>query len=233
MGWRMERELPTPDTSPGVYREYIERRLCWRDGAATHASSGQQRQCPKCRCKWSYERLALELRLFEEYVLGRRAAEAVRFIGCAKNTALGHFREFHTAVEEIVRDRLVEGEIATSPTSLADLRSLERALRAGSRIRRRLACRHLFFRSLTLEERTNALFESTLAEEARERALRMSAAGGRTVFSAPARLQIPYGPTGQFMPCADPSARPQPTLDPTWQQILESLSRSLPDCPEK
>lgn len=218
--------LLPPDTSPAVYRHYIERRLCWHDGAPTHASSGLQRQCPKCRAKWSYEHLALELRLFEEFVLGRRAAEAVRLVGCAKNTALGHFSTFNEAVEEIIRDRLIEGGIATNPTSVADLRSLERALRAGSRSRRRLACRHLFFRSLTLEERTPALFEETLAEQARRRA------DQRPVLKAPPG--VAYMPSAerlaesasvQAVRPARPTAPPR--LDAAWTRVLQTLSESL------
>lgn len=232
----MDLEMPTPDTSPDIYREYIQRRLCWSDGAPTHASSGLQRQCPKCRTKWSYEHLALEFRLFEEYVLGRRASEAVRLVGCAKNTALGHFSQFHAAVEEIIRDRLVDGEIATHPTNLADLRSLERALRAGSRSRRRLACRHLFFRSLTLEERSEALFESTLADGARERSSRVAR------VASPARYPH-FMPTGSPSPAvfelnAKPPAQPvssramlRPALEPEWRRILEALSESLSATP--
>lgn len=234
----MTTELPTPHTSPAVYREYLQRRLCWCDGTPTHASSGHQRQCPRCRTKWSYEQLTLEFRLFEEYVLGRRAADAVRLTGCAKNTALVHFHRFHAAVEEIIRDLLTEGVIATNPTSLADLRSLERALRAGSRSRRRLACRHLFFRSLTLEERTEALFESTLADEARERSERLA------VFCAPAMPSVHYMPAArsseegsaqlanslQALLCREsPALHPEPE----WDLILTALSDSLRDCPAK
>jgi len=141
-----------------IYRRYVTQMLCWLDGTPTHSSSDLQRQCPKCRQKWSYERLGMELELLELYCQGFSASEAARKISCAKNTALNRFGRFSGRMEEIVAARLVDEDIATSPITVSEAKSLEKALRTGNRRRREKVCRHLFFAGLSFEERMQSIF---------------------------------------------------------------------------
>jgi hypothetical protein len=150
--------MEPPTQSIEIYQRYIAERLCWIDGVPTHASSDLQRQCPHCRRKWSYERLGQELRLLEQYCLGSNASEAARAIDCAKNTALYHYCLFNIQMQEAVASMLLDGEIATNPVTLIELRSLEKALRAGNGKRREKTCRHLFLAGLNYEERLECLF---------------------------------------------------------------------------
>lgn len=156
--------MEPPTQSIEVYQRYVAEQLCWIDGFPTHSSSDLQRQCPHCRKKWSYERLGQELRLLEQYCLGSNASEAARAIECAKNTALSHFSTFTHQMQEAVASMLLDGSIATNPVTLTELRSLEKALRAGDGLRREKACRHLFFASLTYEDRLECLFRCHVAK---------------------------------------------------------------------
>jgi hypothetical protein len=154
-----------PTSSLHVYRTYLEERRCWIDGEPTHASSGSQRQCPKCRTKWSYDGRLTEVALLDHYCQGTNAAQAARSIGCARNTAMSHYACFRFSMEQIIAAMLTRGELATNPVTLRELQSLEKALRAGSYRSREKACRHLFVHSLNQEERLAVLFRESLAPE--------------------------------------------------------------------
>lgn len=141
-----------------VYRRYVTQMLCWLDGTPTHGSSDLQRQCPKCRQKWSYDWLGMELEFLDLYCQGLSASAAARRSGRAKNTALNRFSHFSGRMEEIVAARLVDEDIATSPITVSEAKSLEKALRTGNRRRREKVCRHLFFAGLSFEERMQSIF---------------------------------------------------------------------------
>lgn len=158
-----------PSTHVEIYRRYVTQMLCWLDGTPTHSSSDLQRQCPKCRQKWSYERLGMELELLELYCQGFSASEAARKISCAKNTALNRFGRFSGRMEEIVAARLADEDIATSPITVSEAKSLEKALRTGNHRRREKVCRHLFFAGLSFEERMQGIFLKHIAGEVRAR----------------------------------------------------------------
>ena len=158
-----------PAATVEIYRHYVAHTLCWLDGTPTHSSSDLQRQCPKCRQKWSYERLGMELELLDLYCQGLNASEAARQIRCAKNKALNHFGHFSGRMQEIVAARLVDEDIATSPITVSEAKSLEKALRAGNHRRREKVCRHLFFTALSLEERMQSIFLKHIAGQVRVR----------------------------------------------------------------
>ena len=158
-----------PAATVEIYRHYVAHTLCWLDGTPTHGSSDLQRQCPKCRQKWSYERLGMELELLDLYCQGLNASEAARQIRCAKNTALNRFGHFSGRMQEIVAARLVDEDIATSPITVSEAKSLEKALRAGNHRRREKVCRHLFFTALSLEERMQSIFLKHIAGQVRAR----------------------------------------------------------------
>lgn len=154
-----------PTTSVAAYKDFIDQQLCWIHGVPTHASSALQRQCPTCRTKWSYEHLALELAALEHYCRGENASETARRMGCAKNTALKHHASFRQGMERFIAEQLIAGTIATNPVTMEELGSLEKALRTGSNRRRGRACRHIFLRSLSFEERMEAIFQHNIVPE--------------------------------------------------------------------
>lgn len=156
-----------PPTNPPTacvdsYRAYLGGRLCWIDGSRTHASSRTQRQCPRCRFKWSYVHADLEFSIFEKFCNGERARRAAVHLGCSRNTVHAHYGAFKAGMEELIAEMVLEGTIATNPQSIDEVVRLERALRAGSRNRRAAACRYLFLGSLEAGERSRRLFTRTL-----------------------------------------------------------------------
>ncbi len=211
------------------YSRQLQDRLCWLDSTPTHASSGQQRQCPKCRTKWSYDRLALELAALEQFCLGRPASEAARKIGCAKNTMLHHYSNFRRAVENLVSEMLTNGEIATNPITIRELRSLEKALRAGSDRRRGKACLHLFLCRLNFQERQELLFRRRIVPEIhtrREDAAKRLAA--RSAGKVETERDIRYAALrgGHRMRTVPPTSREK------WRSLFREVrARFDPDCP--
>jgi len=166
-------QLPLQNSDPlwsdfTGYRRYLEGQLCWVDGTPTHLSCAPQRQCPKCRVKWSYIHKQARFKALMEFCSGSNASKISGRIGCAKNTALAYFHDFSQAMEEIVAGLIISGEIATRPTCKQEMRELDRALRSGHRKRRTKACRYLFFGALNFEERSVALFRKLLLPEIRE-----------------------------------------------------------------
>jgi len=162
-------ESGDPTATIEVYRHYVAQTLCWLDGTPTHSSSDLQRQCPKCRQKWSYERLGMELELLDLYCQGLSASAAARQIRCAKNTALNRFGHFSGRMQEIVATKLIDEGIATSPITVSEAKSLEKALRTGNRRRRENVCRHLFFTGLSFEERMQGIFLKHISGQVRTR----------------------------------------------------------------
>jgi hypothetical protein len=140
----------------------LEQKLCWIDGTPTHDSSESQRQCPKCRVKWSYKQVALEFEIFKQFCNGERANHAAENLGCSRNTVSSHFASFTHHMEELVAEMLIEESIATNPQTLEEVKRLEKALRVGNKRRRSDACRYLFLNSLDGPERTRRLFPKVL-----------------------------------------------------------------------
>lgn len=144
------------------YGVYLQEQLCWIDGVQTHASSESQRQCPKCRVKWSYVQSGLEFAIFEQFCNGERARRTSENLGCSRNTVNSHYRTFTNGMEDLVAKMLLEGSIATNPQSIDEVIKLEKALRVGSTRQRASACRYLFLTSLDRDERARRLFVQTL-----------------------------------------------------------------------
>lgn len=210
-----------PASSLGNYRRYLEDRRCWVDGTPTHGSSGQQRQCPKCRRKWSYEQRLLQVTLLEQYCQGINASWAAKNIGCAKNTARSHYDDFRIVMEKVMKSMLANEEVATNPVTIRELASLEKALRAGSVKRREKACRHLFLCSLCYEERLQAIFGNMVVPDVTRMIEDASKPAEpprmpRVALSKPARSGHPSKPSAASRP-----STPMPASAP--RQQAESL----------
>jgi hypothetical protein len=149
------------------YAQCLEKQLCFIDGYPTHGSSGRQRQCPKCKERWSYHHRRIEFRGLEGYCLGLSAADVASRIQCAKNTAQKYFRRFGEAMELLIANLLEKERIGIRPVTQSELISLERALRENKRRLRSRSCHHLFIHSLKADDRLRLLFENTIGGDLR------------------------------------------------------------------
>ena len=149
------------------FNRHLTRQLCWIDGAVTHASSARQRQCPRCRRKWSYEGLSNGWILAQEYCAGHSRREASAAAGVDVHTAGRYYADFQLALAGHVRRLLAEGEA----WKLGDAEKLHRLFRMGlansePRQRRRLAARTCFD-GLGMRKRLDMLYELVFAEKLR------------------------------------------------------------------
>ena len=211
--------MRAPTSSIENYQYYIAQTLCWLDGSVTHASSDEQRQCPKCRTKLSYTQISLELKILESFCNGHSASKAALLTGCAKNTALSHYRKFSNHMELGIASRLLDGSIATNPQSIDEVRSLEKALRVGSLKKRVKACFHLFMQSLLFNERMEMIFQACIAPELRAY---IQLIVSRLEVKTPTRKQTRrYAIAGCFERRTPP---PQPTL---WERLRHHVVDSF------
>lgn len=91
------------------FNRAVTRKLCWVDGSRTHASSAGQRQCRRCRRKWSYGGLAKRWILAQEYCAGRNRREAAAAAGVDVHTAGRHYAVFERALAGYLRRNLKQG----------------------------------------------------------------------------------------------------------------------------
>ena len=157
------------------FDRYLRRRLCWIDGAPTHASSARQRQCPHCRRKWSYDRLRMRWEAAVAFAGGKPRGE------CAEE----HGIDIHTAgrLYAQMEDRLVDhfaSELAgSSAGEMADGEEMMEVWRRTRKLRTRRALhRHLVelgLRHRTLEERVELVFQLCFREQLRRSIIRRMA----------------------------------------------------------
>jgi len=155
---------------PEGFNRYLTRKLCWRDGSATHASSALQRQCNFCRRKWSYEALAKQWVVAQEYCAGHTRQEAAKAAKVGQHTAGRHYASFERALDSHLRLMLRKGEA----WKLGDTEKIQaEALRKSSRKlpprRQRSLPAELCFEHLRLKERVALLFELVFLPKVRRR----------------------------------------------------------------
>ena len=80
------------------YERHLEGQLCWDCGVETTRSHARQRQCPKCRKKWSYLRLQQEWLVLKEFCDGQNAHRTGRTLHIAYATVRKYFRQFEEAL---------------------------------------------------------------------------------------------------------------------------------------
>lgn len=154
---------------PEGFNRYLTRKLCWRDGSATHASSALQRQCNFCRRKWSYEALAKQWVVAQEYCAGHTRLEAAKSAKVGQHTAGRHYATFERALASHLRLMLRKGEL----WKLGDTEKTEAALPKNFRKltprRQRSLQAELCFEHLRLKERVGLLFELVFLPKVRRR----------------------------------------------------------------
>lgn len=84
------------------YERHLVGMLCRACHAATGPCNARQRQCPRCRKKWSYDRRRTRWELLTAFCLNATAHHACRFAR----------RDYRTAYRVYMRLRLVLGEMA-------------------------------------------------------------------------------------------------------------------------
>lgn len=82
-----------------VYRDFLVTQKCWVDGVLTHKFHRKQRQCPRCRRKWSCHNRLNRLDLIFAFSEGKTASAAAEVVGCSRNTAQVTFREMVDRVQ--------------------------------------------------------------------------------------------------------------------------------------
>lgn len=143
-----------------TFNKYLTRKLCWIDGAPTHRSSARQRQCQRCRRKWSYEGLAKRWILAQEYCSAHSRKEAAAAAGVDVHTAGRYYRSFDLALAGYVRGLLEDG----SSWVLGDGERIQQLHRTGiirprsQRQRQRLAA-SLCFERLPFRRRLDLIFD--------------------------------------------------------------------------
>ncbi len=91
---------PNSSVTVAEYTDHVERARCWFCHEPTHRSHAAQRQCPKCRRKWSYWRRKIELDLAYHFATGFKAAEAARQCKVVYRTAWIHFLRFEQTARQ-------------------------------------------------------------------------------------------------------------------------------------
>ena len=80
------------------YERHVREQLCWRCHAVTQVSHRLQRQCSRCRAKWSYKRRLLQLDLLALFSRHFNAHEASGHRQVSYSTAWTHFFLFEKAI---------------------------------------------------------------------------------------------------------------------------------------
>lgn len=146
-----------------AFNRHLAEKLCWIDGAPTHPSSARQRQCGRCRRKWSYDGLAKSWVLAQEYCAGSTRREAAAATEVDAHTAGRHYAAFELALATHVRELLGAGQ----GWALGDAERLHQVLREGVRSpsrrqKLRLAAR-LCFEKLRMRKRLELIYELVFA----------------------------------------------------------------------
>ncbi len=145
------------------FNRHLAKKLCWVDGVPTHRSSARQRQCPRCRRKWSYDGLAKMWMLAQEYCAGHTRREAAAATGVDVHTAGRHYAAFDLALAGYVRGLLDEGKSWVLGEGEKLHQVLRKGLRSPTRRQKlRLAAR-LSFEKLRMRRRLELIYELTFA----------------------------------------------------------------------
>lgn len=138
--------------SPESYSLALQQRLCWSCSRPTYLSHAQQRQCGRCKHKWSFSRLTTEWELMQCFCQGQNANSAARRLGVAPGTSYKHFLGF----EKILRQ-------STSPFAVLALDIVRRPKKITTVATR--AATHILFSEIVVPRlRASALITADNAE---------------------------------------------------------------------
>ncbi len=86
------------------YERHLVGLLCWACHAATGPCNARQRQCPRCRKKWSYDRKRTRWELLRAFCLNATAHHAARHLCCHYRTAHRAYMHFRLALGEMTAE---------------------------------------------------------------------------------------------------------------------------------
>jgi transposase len=122
---------------PREYEKHVVGELCWECHAATHGSAARQRQCPRCRRKWSYERRRQQWEILKAFVLGASAHHAARTLRISYPTVWRHYRAWRQRLwERSERERPpLCGQIEADESYFGGRRKGQRGRGAAGKVR--------------------------------------------------------------------------------------------------
>jgi transposase len=83
------------------YERHLIGQLCWVCHLATVGCHARQRQCPRCRHKWSYATRRRRWELLKAFCLAATAHHAARTLRCHYATAYAAYRRFRTTLAQM------------------------------------------------------------------------------------------------------------------------------------
>lgn len=118
------------------YERHLVGQLCWECHAATVACHAQQRQCPRCRHKWSYERRRVRWELLKAFRLNATAHHAARVVRCHYSTAYNAYHRLRTALAEMSAEekRPLLGELELDESYFGGRRKGKRGRGAAGKV---------------------------------------------------------------------------------------------------
>ena len=95
------------------YERHLVGLLCWACHSATGRCNARQRQCPRCRKKWSYDRKRTRWELLKAFCLNATAHHAARFARCDYRTAYRVYMKLRLTLAEMTAEEkgLLLGEL--------------------------------------------------------------------------------------------------------------------------
>lgn len=82
------------------YQRHLVEELCWVCHRRTGPSSGRQKQCQRCRRKWSYRQRQVRWNLLRLFATAITPAEAARRLKVSYRTAWSHFLRFERTLRQ-------------------------------------------------------------------------------------------------------------------------------------
>ncbi len=143
------------------FNRHLIKRLCWIDGSPTHVSSARQRQCARCRRKWSYEAMSKRWLLAQEFCTGHNRREAAQATGVGVHTVGRHYDAFERVLAGHLRRNLRQGRTEVLAAGAASLRVDAKRPRSPKQTQR-LAARFCF-EGLSIRRRVQLIYQLAFA----------------------------------------------------------------------
>ena len=118
------------------YERHLVCLLCWACHAATGPCNVRQRQCPRCRKKWSYDRKRTRWELLKAFCLNATAHHAARHLRCHYRTAHRAYMHFRLALGEMTAEekRPLLGELELDESYFGGKREGKRGRGAAGKV---------------------------------------------------------------------------------------------------
>src|SRR3954453_3083624 len=118
------------------YERHLVGLLCWTCHAATGPCNARQRQCPRCRRKWSYVRRRTQWELLKAFCLNATAHHASRFARCDYRTPYRAYMPLRLILGEMTAEekRPLLGELELDESYFGGKRKGKRGRGAAGKV---------------------------------------------------------------------------------------------------